>query len=728
MPGKTEPVQFNAGVIHMDLEKMRKVRFTTKLVEYAHHTARMLGINKPARWGEQEFLANYLRFHPSALKVLPCGCNYQWIGPRRHVKCPGQQLHMGHGWTQAVLRPRHHDRYNQLFMHFKHCDGAACRDFSQAPHGLPPSDWKTVGHWTSEVAKDGPKEPPKELQFLNPTPKCGHQSYGCDEDLDAPLFTKDVVNVLTRTASRPRLYKDCRDSVLAQSHPYVKHLTLTDDNASQAYVDSDVQLLTESRWASYDPHEPCSKCGAAKEKNCANPPYGPAAARQKFLDCYCQTAFPMNKYMERLHTQVQSGWVVYLDDDNLLLDPYGLALGLIHARSRDEVILWRFKGGRYVPHERNFGLKQVERGDIDSGNVMYHSSHMGLSHWGTTRCGDFRTISSLANKLHVNWLNRTVVGVNPLRQGEMGMGMRGDLAGKVTVVITSSTSEGFRPHWVRLSVAQYLSKEYATLVRKVVLVWNDKSEPPKLPDAVTVVRMHNSSLNNRWTKVGEHIQTDAVLNLDDDVFVSKAGIICMFNWWTQHRDRLVGPFVRKNNGREYSQDELFGKHAYSMVLPKVVMLDRSQHARYAKLRQPVRSYVDDQAAHCDDIVLNAMNKEAPFRTLLPAGSVTDYFSACTKQPKNTAHAGGMALQDNREKLRTQCLKWILDYFKRDLAATEELGTCDADGAMLGPGALKATTGADERAESTWVSMRSAVDESSTCTEGFGHGDLLRRPW
>ena len=69
------------------------------------------------------------------------------------------------------------------------------------------------------------------------------------------------------------------------------------------------------------------------------------------------------------------------------------------------------------------------------------------------------------------------------------------------------------------SMAQYLSPQYEGLVRKVVVVWNEKGPPPDLPEAVTVLRMHNASLNNRWTRVGEHVHTDAVLNLDDDVFV-----------------------------------------------------------------------------------------------------------------------------------------------------------------------------------------------------------------
>ena len=158
------------------------------------------------------------------------------------------------------------------------------------------------------------------------------------------------------------------------------------------------------------------------------------------------------------------------------------------------------------------------------------------------------------------------------------------------------------------------------------------------------------------------------------------------------------------------------------------MLDRAHYAKYAHLRKEVRGYVDTQKAHCDDIVLNAMGKEPPFRVLLPPSSVTDYFSACTKRKELRETTGGLGLQANREELRSECLSWIMKFFKRDLQATSELGTCDADGAMLGVGGLKDATGADEAMESTWVAMRSPVDITSSCTEGFGRSDLLRRPW
>lgn len=53
-------------------------------------------------------------------------------------------------------------------------------------------------------------------------------------------------------------------------------------------------------------------------------------------------------------------------------------------------------------------------------------------------------------------------------------------------------------------------------------MWNAPHLPlPPLPAGVHVLRMKTNSLNNRWTKIAEHVQTEAVLNLDDDVFVNK---------------------------------------------------------------------------------------------------------------------------------------------------------------------------------------------------------------
>lgn len=53
--------------------------------------------------------------------------------------------------------------------------------------------------------------------------------------------------------------------------------------------------------------------------------------------------------------QVKDGWVVYLDDDNMFLDPHGLASALVHAHSHSDLVLWKAKLGRIVPKPEHWG-------------------------------------------------------------------------------------------------------------------------------------------------------------------------------------------------------------------------------------------------------------------------------------------------------------------------------------------------------------------------------------
>lgn len=96
-PGDTEPFQLNGGVILMDLTKMRERDFVGKLAQVVFRTARVVNFKK-ARWGEQDFINSFFRVHPEALQVLECGCNYQYSGVRKEVKCAGQTIYMAHGW------------------------------------------------------------------------------------------------------------------------------------------------------------------------------------------------------------------------------------------------------------------------------------------------------------------------------------------------------------------------------------------------------------------------------------------------------------------------------------------------------------------------------------------------------------------------------------------------------------------------------------------------------
>ena len=104
---------------------MRENNFNGRLLNITAQTARMAGPNRIASWGDQEYMANYVRFYPESLRVQPCGCNYQWTAARRTIKCPNAPVYMGHGWhagTTQVTR----DPYNKLYHYFKDCEGGSC--------------------------------------------------------------------------------------------------------------------------------------------------------------------------------------------------------------------------------------------------------------------------------------------------------------------------------------------------------------------------------------------------------------------------------------------------------------------------------------------------------------------------------------------------------------------------------------------------------------------------
>eukprot|EP00040_Diaphanoeca_grandis_P033268 m.203315 g.203315 ORF g.203315 m.203315 type:complete len:1072 (-) comp32852_c6_seq4:36-3251(-) len=667
-PGDREPFQFNAGIIQFDLKRMRAVDFVGRLFNVTAHTARMMG--RVATWGDQEFVANYFRFYPESYRNMHCGCNYQWTGARRAIKCPSQSVYIGHGWTGGTAHQTR-DPYSKLFFYWKDCNDG-CKS--------PP-----LNKWTLTSVKE-PGAPEYPIQVIH-TRNCPQQSWACDESLSAPIYIHDKIVILSRTANRPLFFFDMRHSVLQQSHRNLEHYVVTDDPNSLKYITGDLVVEIPSRYAEFDAMEPCEVCGASPERGCGNAPFDPTA-RAEFLECYCKTSYPMNTYFESLHAAVGDAWIVYLDDDNLLMDPHGLAFALASAHSTSDLLLWRAKLGRIVPLEKNFGAKAVVRGDCDSANFMFHSSHRDLTRWGDTRCGDFRTLSSLAQILHLRWVNKTVIAANPMRQALGGLGLRGESGLKVTMVITACTTDGFRPFWLQRTINQYMSAEYKSIVDRVIIVWNSPTlPPPKVPEGVVVLVMKKNSLNNRWTKISEHMRTEVLVNLDDDIFVNKAALICLMNWWSLHPTQLIGPFVRKNDGTKYVIDELFGHKYYTLMLPRVIMMSRMHLHTYRSINPDIRSYVDDQEAHCDDLVLNiavaSETKKPPFRVLLPVGSVTDYYSVCWQDFKE--ETAGLGLQDKRAQLRSECMSWILNKFADDtLIASNDVGACDAMGSRLRP--------------------------------------------
>ncbi|BGP35412.1 hypothetical protein JCM10296v2_007250 [Rhodotorula toruloides] len=241
-----------------------------------------------------------------------------------------------------------------------------------------------------------------------------------------------------------------------------------------------------------------------------------------------------------------------------------------------------------------------------------------------------------------------------------------DPASKLTLVLAAYETDGLRPQWLKRILDTYASAQYADTVAGIVLVWNRPGvEPPAgLPKSVKVVRAPVNSLNNRWTLTRGLVKTPGMVVTDNDLVLSKPALRCLHRVWHSHPTRLIGPFVRRRDGSSYVLDELVARPSpYNFVLPRALVGSAELVGRYAEKEwEDARRYVDEQEAHCDDILLNLIvgqtTRKAPLRVALPPGSIGDFATYCS--PLNRPASSGLADQSSRAALRSECLAHFMD--------------------------------------------------------------------
>jgi len=151
------------------------------------------------------------------------------------------------------------------------------------------------------------------------------------------------------------------------------------------------------------------------------------------------------------------------------------------------------------------------------------------------------------------------------------------------------------------------------------VVWNNVEEDPPeqwfeglgtLPARVEFLRQQHNSLNNRF-RAHPHAETEALLLLDDDVWLPISDVIFALGVWQQFRERIVGFVPRKhvrvgNGALAYGGFELLPENAYSMVLTGAAFVRREYLAEYlSSLPASVHALVD-RLQNCEDIAFNMM--------------------------------------------------------------------------------------------------------------------------
>lgn len=180
-----------------------------------------------------------------------------------------------------------------------------------------------------------------------------------------------LINILTRTSNRPIGFEKCFESVKNQTYRNVRHLVSYDNPADLSYIKKyKVETIKVYKDEIID-------------ENALNKKYE-----------------PYNLYCNELLKEVKEGWIMFLDDDDMLLHDNVLKEIINHIRKSNEntLFFWytRFPDGTLLPSQENFKNKKIVLQQMDTACFSFHSKYKNAALWDAWWAADFRFIEKLA--------------------------------------------------------------------------------------------------------------------------------------------------------------------------------------------------------------------------------------------------------------------------------------------------------------------------------------------
>jgi glycosyltransferase involved in cell wall biosynthesis len=211
-----------------------------------------------------------------------------------------------------------------------------------------------------------------------------------------------LINILTRTSNRPIGFKKNVDNIRNQTYKNINHIICTDDKNS-------IQYIEENGFKDY---LFLDRNNIIKKDNCPNPQTGVYS--------------PHNLYFNHMIKKVTDGWVIYLDDDDTFTDLTIVEkiVDEINKNDEDTLIYWRmiYSNGRTLPV--NMGGNSLPiLGGIGGSCFTFHSKYNNIAMWDSWKCGDYRLICKLHNKIP----NKCWIPENFIYVPTQGMGNRKDI-------------------------------------------------------------------------------------------------------------------------------------------------------------------------------------------------------------------------------------------------------------------------------------------------------------
>ncbi|XP_013791340.2 exostosin-1a-like, partial [Limulus polyphemus] len=200
-----------------------------------------------------------------------------------------------------------------------------------------------------------------------------------------------------------------------------------------------------------------------------------------------------------------------------------------------------------------------------------------------------------------------------------------------TLPVVSSSSPLFR-------LIKNLAK--SSFISRIMVLWNGETAPPTVsnlphvPVPVNIIQPPQKTISSRFHP-HPLIQTDAILNLDEDAVLTTEEVEFAFKVWQSYPDRIVG-----YPARSHYWDDSKGSwgytskwtNQYSIILTGAAFYHRYYNYLYTYYLHNLLHKTVDQSQNCEDILMNFLVSHV---TKLPPIKVTQ-----RKQYKESMTSGG----------------------------------------------------------------------------------------
>jgi len=183
-----------------------------------------------------------------------------------------------------------------------------------------------------------------------------------EQTISYPNNEEKKITLLIRTCYRPYLFKRCITSILSQKYSNIHIIICYDNKVATNYI---TPYLNETIKAFY-----------ISEKS--------------------EKKYKFNLYCNTLINEVDSGYCMYLDDDNEFT--HNNCLNIInHHMTNDKICVWKYLRGDKIVYPS--ALTTIKLGEIDSSSFCIPHTYKNHGKWPDKQCGDYYFLNSIIETL-----------------------------------------------------------------------------------------------------------------------------------------------------------------------------------------------------------------------------------------------------------------------------------------------------------------------------------------